>query len=112
VLAPATRLCPGGHPRPRQDAHQHGDQQVRPAGQDLLLFHLFFLLNPQITAIALTIGLTFFIIAMSMGYEWVEAIVIVIGIIVANVPEVDTVRSLIYRPLPRDSSSLSPSRSP
>ena len=49
---------------------------------------------------------------MSMGYGWIEAVVIVIGIIVANVPEVVTERSLIYRPLPRDSSSLSPSRSP
>jgi len=40
-----------------------------------------------ITAIALAIGLVFFIIAMSMGYQLIQSIVFVIGIIVANVPE-------------------------
>ena len=44
-----------------------------------------------ITAIALAIGLVFFIIAMSMGYQLIQSIVFVIGIIVANVPEVSGV---------------------
>ena len=41
-----------------------------------------------ITFIALGIGVVFFVIAMAMGYEWIESVVFVIGIIVANVPEV------------------------
>ena len=44
-----------------------------------------------ITAIALAIGLVFFIIAMSMKYDLIQSIVFVIGIIVANVPEVSGV---------------------
>merc|ERR1719147_165463 len=40
-----------------------------------------------ITAIALAIGVVFFIIALVMGYSWIEAIIFFIGIIVANVPE-------------------------
>ena len=31
--------------------------------------------------------MTFFIIAMALGYEWLNAVVFLIGIIVANVPE-------------------------
>ncbi len=46
------------------------------------------------------------------SFSLFAAIIIVIGIIVANVPEVITAHSLIYRPLLRDSSSPSPSRSP
>lgn len=92
--APAAHLAPGGHPRLRQDPHQQGDHQVRLPGQDLLPSHRSFLLNPQISAIAILIGVTFFTIAMVMGYGLMEAVVIVIGIIVANVPEVVTVRSL------------------
>ena len=42
----------------------------------------------QISAIAIVIGIIFFIIAMSMEYNFMEAAVFVIGIIVANVPEV------------------------
>ena len=41
-----------------------------------------------ITFIALGIGVVFFVIAMAMGYDWIESIIFVIGIIVANVPEV------------------------
>jgi magnesium-transporting ATPase (P-type) len=92
--APAAHLSPGGHPRLRQDPHQQGDQQVCQTGQDLIPSHRSFLLNPQISFIAISIGITFFVTAMLMDYAWVEAVVIVIGIIVANVPEVVTVRSL------------------
>eukprot|EP00092_Neocalanus_flemingeri_P107949 GFUD01138573.1.p1 GENE.GFUD01138573.1~~GFUD01138573.1.p1 ORF type:complete len:1018 (+),score=307.35 GFUD01138573.1:120-3173(+) len=40
-----------------------------------------------ISAIAVFIGVVFFIIAMAMGYDWIEAVIFFIGIIVANVPE-------------------------
>ena len=40
-----------------------------------------------ITIIAIFIGVVFFIIAMVSGYEWINAVVFLIGIIVANVPE-------------------------
>ena len=40
-----------------------------------------------ISGIALFIGIVFGITAISIGYEWLDAIVFVIGIIVANVPE-------------------------
>eukprot|EP00041_Stephanoeca_diplocostata_P019946 m.437127 g.437127 ORF g.437127 m.437127 type:complete len:1116 (+) comp21432_c0_seq1:115-3462(+) len=40
-----------------------------------------------ITAVAVFLGVTFFIIAMSLGYNWLDAVIFLIGIIVANVPE-------------------------
>merc|ERR1711962_1726988 len=40
-----------------------------------------------ITAVAVFLGVTFFIIAFILGYHWLDAIVFLIGIIVANVPE-------------------------
>ncbi|ESN95060.1 hypothetical protein HELRODRAFT_102867 [Helobdella robusta] len=40
-----------------------------------------------IIAIAVTVALIFFIIALSFGYNWLNAIGFLIGIIVANVPE-------------------------
>merc|ERR1719192_3071622 len=40
-----------------------------------------------ITAIALALGVIFFVIAMLMGYNWIQEVIFVIGIIVANVPE-------------------------
>jgi len=40
-----------------------------------------------ITAVAVFLGVTFFIIAFIMGYHWLDAVVFLIGIIVANVPE-------------------------
>ncbi|KAJ9582089.1 hypothetical protein L9F63_003545, partial [Diploptera punctata] len=40
-----------------------------------------------ITGIAVSIGVIFFILALLLGYYWVEAVVFLIGIIVANVPE-------------------------
>lgn len=40
-----------------------------------------------ITFVALFLGGTFFVIGMLMGYNWYAAILFIIGIIVANVPE-------------------------
>lgn len=40
-----------------------------------------------ITAVAVFLGVTFFILAMVLGYGWIEAVIFLIGIIVANVPE-------------------------
>lgn len=40
-----------------------------------------------ITGVAVFLGVTFFIIAFIMGYHWLDAVVFLIGIIVANVPE-------------------------
>ncbi|KAK5621174.1 Sodium/potassium-transporting ATPase subunit alpha-3 [Crenichthys baileyi] len=40
-----------------------------------------------ITGVAVFLGLTFFILAIILGYSWLEAVIFLIGIIVANVPE-------------------------
>ncbi|KAG0719288.1 Sodium/potassium-transporting ATPase subunit alpha [Chionoecetes opilio] len=40
-----------------------------------------------ITGVAVFLGVTFFVIAFIMGYHWLDAVVFLIGIIVANVPE-------------------------
>ncbi|CAJ0583435.1 unnamed protein product, partial [Mesorhabditis spiculigera] len=40
-----------------------------------------------ITGVAVFLGVTFFIIAFCLGYHWLNAVVFLIGIIVANVPE-------------------------
>merc|ERR1711962_725586 len=40
-----------------------------------------------ITAVAVFLGVTFFIIAFILGYHWLGAVIFLIGIIVANVPE-------------------------
>merc|ERR1712226_1593793 len=40
-----------------------------------------------ITAVAVFLGVTFFIIAFVLGYNWLDAVIFLIGIIVANVPE-------------------------
>lgn len=40
-----------------------------------------------ITAVAVFLGLAFLIIGILLGYHWVKAVVFLIGIIVANVPE-------------------------
>ncbi|XP_027194628.2 sodium/potassium-transporting ATPase subunit alpha-B-like [Dermatophagoides pteronyssinus] len=40
-----------------------------------------------ITGVAVFLGVTFFIIAFALGYEWLDAVIFLIGIIVANVPE-------------------------
>merc|ERR1711887_270882 len=40
-----------------------------------------------ITGVAVFLGVSFFIIAFILGYHWLDAVVFLIGIIVANVPE-------------------------
>jgi sodium/potassium-transporting ATPase subunit alpha len=40
-----------------------------------------------ITAVAVFLGVLFFIIAFILGYNWLDAVIFLIGIIVANVPE-------------------------
>uniref|UniRef100_A0AAY4AHD2 Sodium/potassium-transporting ATPase subunit alpha n=1 Tax=Denticeps clupeoides TaxID=299321 RepID=A0AAY4AHD2_9TELE len=40
-----------------------------------------------ITGVAVFLGVTFFILAVILGYSWLEAVIFLIGIIVANVPE-------------------------
>ena len=40
-----------------------------------------------ITGVAVFLGVTFFLIAFILGYHWLTAVVFLIGIIVANVPE-------------------------
>jgi sodium/potassium-transporting ATPase subunit alpha len=40
-----------------------------------------------ITGVAVFLGVTFFIIAFALGYHWLDAVIFLIGIIVANVPE-------------------------
>ena len=40
-----------------------------------------------ITAVAAILGISFFVIALILGYDWLEAVIFLIGIIVANVPE-------------------------
>ena len=40
-----------------------------------------------ITGVAVFLGVSFFVIALIMQYDWLEAVIFLIGIIVANVPE-------------------------
>ena len=40
-----------------------------------------------ITGVAVFLGVSFFIIALVLGYNWLDAVIFLIGIIVANVPE-------------------------
>jgi len=40
-----------------------------------------------ITGVAVFLGVSFFILAFVLGYHWLEAVIFLIGIIVANVPE-------------------------
>jgi len=40
-----------------------------------------------ITGVAVVLGVIFFILAFVLGYHWLEAVIFLIGIIVANVPE-------------------------
>nr|P58312.1 RecName: Full=Sodium/potassium-transporting ATPase subunit alpha-3; Short=Na(+)/K(+) ATPase alpha-3 subunit; AltName: Full=Na(+)/K(+) ATPase alpha(III) subunit; AltName: Full=Sodium pump subunit alpha-3 [Oreochromis mossambicus]AAF75108.1 sodium/potassium-transporting ATPase alpha-3 subunit [Oreochromis mossambicus] len=40
-----------------------------------------------ITGVAVFLGVTFFILAIILGYTWLKAVIFLIGIIVANVPE-------------------------
>ncbi len=53
-----------------------------------------------ITGVAVFLGVSFFVIAFVLGYPWLEAVIFLIGIIVANVPEgllaTVTVNNLIF----------------
>jgi len=40
-----------------------------------------------ITGVAVFLGVVFFIVAFILGYHWLDAVIFLIGIIVANVPE-------------------------
>ncbi|XP_066575534.1 sodium/potassium-transporting ATPase subunit alpha-3b isoform X1 [Amia ocellicauda] len=40
-----------------------------------------------ITGVAVFLGVTFFVLSIVLGYSWLEAVIFLIGIIVANVPE-------------------------
>ena len=40
-----------------------------------------------ITGVAVFLGVSFFVIAFILGYYWLDAVIFLIGIIVANVPE-------------------------
>ncbi|KAJ8011543.1 hypothetical protein DPEC_G00059330 [Dallia pectoralis] len=40
-----------------------------------------------ITGVAVFLGVSFFVLAVVLGYSWLEAVIFLIGIIVANVPE-------------------------
>lgn len=40
-----------------------------------------------ITAVAVFLGVTFFSLSLILGYTWLDAVIFLIGIIVANVPE-------------------------
>ncbi|XP_058876450.1 sodium/potassium-transporting ATPase subunit alpha-3 [Acipenser ruthenus] len=40
-----------------------------------------------ITGVAVFLGISFFILSIVLGYSWLEAVIFLIGIIVANVPE-------------------------
>ena len=40
-----------------------------------------------VTAVAVVLGITFFIVGLILEYYWLECVVFLIGIIVANVPE-------------------------
>ena len=41
----------------------------------------------RFAGVAVFLGVTFFIIAFILGYYWLDAVIFLIGIIVANVPE-------------------------
>lgn len=53
-----------------------------------------------ITAVAVFLGVSFFVIGLALQYQWLEAVLYLIGIIVANVPEgllaTVTVRNAVY----------------
>lgn len=41
----------------------------------------------MITSLAVFLGIVFFTLSIFLGYGWLEAVIFLIGIIVANVPE-------------------------
>ena len=40
-----------------------------------------------ITGVAVSLGLTFLVLSLILGYNWLTSVLFLIGIIVANVPE-------------------------
>eukprot|EP00604_Paraphysomonas_vestita_P002864 CAMPEP_0174818108 /NCGR_PEP_ID=MMETSP1107-20130205/720_1 /TAXON_ID=36770 /ORGANISM="Paraphysomonas vestita, Strain GFlagA" /LENGTH=1027 /DNA_ID=CAMNT_0016029509 /DNA_START=37 /DNA_END=3117 /DNA_ORIENTATION=- len=54
---------------------------------DTLMKHEIHRLINIMAVVAFTLGIAFFILAFLNGYTWVEALVFMIGIVVANVPE-------------------------
>lgn len=52
-----------------------------------------------ITGVAVFLGVTFFVLALILGYSWLEAVIFLIGIIVANVPE-GLLATVTVRPAP------------
>jgi magnesium-transporting ATPase (P-type) len=54
---------------------------------DTLMKHEIHRLINIMAIVAFTLGITFFILAFFNGYSWIEAVVFMIGIVVANVPE-------------------------
>jgi sodium/potassium-transporting ATPase subunit alpha len=64
--------------------------------KDLPIF-LYFL----VTGVAVFLGVTFFLIAFILGYHWLTAVVFLIGIIVANVPEGGTFINFIVYTVPK-----------
>ncbi|XP_002038269.2 sodium/potassium-transporting ATPase subunit alpha isoform X1 [Drosophila sechellia] len=57
------------------------DDVQSPISREIQLFIRF------ITIFAIILGLSFFAISLTLGYEFIDAVVFLIGIIVANVPE-------------------------
>jgi sodium/potassium-transporting ATPase subunit alpha len=54
---------------------------------DTLMKHEIHRLINIMAVVAFSLGIAFFILALFNGYHWIEAIVFMIGIVVANVPE-------------------------
>jgi sodium/potassium-transporting ATPase subunit alpha len=54
---------------------------------DTLMKHEIHRLINIMAVVAFTLGIAFFILAFLNGYTWIEALVFMIGIVVANVPE-------------------------
>ena len=52
-----------------------------------------------ITGVAVFLGVSFFILSLILGYTWLEAVIFLIGIIVANVPE-GLLATVTVRPRP------------
>jgi sodium/potassium-transporting ATPase subunit alpha len=60
-----------------------GKEEAEPTPIAKEIHHFIFL----ISAVAVFLGVSFFIISLAIGYDFLEAVVFLIGIIVANVPE-------------------------
>jgi sodium/potassium-transporting ATPase subunit alpha len=57
------------------------------ARPDTLMKHEIHRLINIMAIVAFTLGIAFFILALFNGYTWIEAVIFMIGIVVANVPE-------------------------